>query len=270
MNDHILSNTNNVKEGRLALQYLLSRPIAHQPGLGMIYGAPGLGKTQFSQRTAIQQNYVYLSAKKADSAKSFIAELTRLLLLRYYPTSVPYSFGSRSTLFYRCIDMINENTSTASMPVIMVDEVDNIVHEAHEGIVGMLRDIVDNTAAVVLMIGMQDLKNKVLKLNTHYYNRVVYFCEFKPLCHADVKLMSGDLCEIALSADLVKKISQQSKGDARKVIKYLRHYEELGKAHGLSSLSESAAERLLRTLPPPLATSAEAAAAAAASPCQGA
>ncbi len=248
MRDHILSETANIRAASQALAYLLSRPIAHQPGLGMIYGAPGLGKTQFSQRTCIRGDYVYYSAKKADTAKSFVASLAYLLMLRYHPRDYPRLTGSASTLFNKALDIINANTSQNHLPVIFIDEVDNIIHAPHEEIVGMLRDIVDNTAAVVMLIGMQDLRNKMVKLNTHYYNRVVYFCEFSPLDLADVRLMVRDLCEVTLDATLVKQILANSAGDARKVIKYIRHYEELASANHLTNLDSESAQKLLRTL----------------------
>ncbi|MDP3115067.1 MAG: ATP-binding protein [Candidatus Cloacimonadaceae bacterium] len=241
-----LSETENIKSACRALDYLLNRPVAHQPGLGMIYGAPGLGKTQFSQRAALSGHYIYLSAKKADTAKSFIAEVTKLLLQRYHPRETGGGSGTRSALFYRCLDILNENTMPNHLPLLFIDEVDNIVHEKHEGIVGMLRDIVDNSAAIVILVGMQDLRSKIVKLNAHYYNRVVYFCEFKPLSYADTKLLVKDLSEVSLAADLLTSIHSQAKGDARKVIKYIRHYEELAGAHGQSHLDEADAKRLLR------------------------
>lgn len=245
MRDHILSETSNIKAAHQAVSYLLSRPIAHQPGLGMIYGAPGLGKTQFSQRTCIRNDYVYLSAHKADTAKSFISSLATALMLRYYPREYTALHGSASTLFNRVLEIINANSNASHLPVIFIDEVDNIIHYPHENIVGMLRDIVDNTAAVVMLIGMQDLRNKIVKLNAHYYNRVVYFCEFSPLTLADIRLITRDLCEITLAEDLVRSIHESSKGDARKVIKYLRHYEEIAAANHLSSLDSTTARKLI-------------------------
>lgn len=245
MRDHILSETENIRAGQEALEYLMNRPIAHQPGLGMIYGAPGLGKTQFSQRTCIRNNYIYYSSKQADTSKSFIASLHYLLMLRYNPRENPGIHGSRATLFNLCLDILNANTTLQHIPVLFIDEVDNIIHFPNEEIVGMLRDIVDNSAAVVILIGMQDLRKKIIKLNAHYYNRVVFFCEFMPLSKEDVKLMVRDLCEVSLSAELITGISEKAKGDARKVVKQIRYYEELAGANGLKNLDGKTAAELM-------------------------
>ncbi len=246
MRTHILSETKNILKAQSALAYLLGRPVHHQPGLGMIFGHPGLGKTQFSQRTCIRQNYVYYSAKKSDTGKSFIASLSYELMMRYRPADNPRLVGSRATLFNICVDLINEYTTDGAMPVIFIDEVDNIIHKPHEEIVGMLRDIVDNTAAVVMLVGMQDLRQKIVKLNAHYYNRVVYFCEFKRLEPGDVRLLIRDLCEVTLDSAIIKQIIDESKGDARKVIKHIRLYEETALKNGLHKLSMPEFEKLVR------------------------
>lgn len=237
MRNHILTDTQNIMSGKEALSYLLSRPVAHQPGLGMIYGPPGLGKTQFSRRTCMKHDYVYMSAKKADTAKSFIQSLAYMLMLRYYPNENPALTGSRSGLFNRCLDMINANSSAGHLPVIFVDEVDNIIHYPHEEIVGMLRDIVDNSAAVVMLVGMQNLRNKIVKLNAHYYNRVVYFCEFMPLADKDVRALVRDLCEVTLDDAIMSNVIENASGDARKVIKQIRLYEEIAAGAGIGHLT---------------------------------
>jgi len=115
------------------------------------------------------------------------------------------------------------------MPVIIIDEVDNIIHYPHEEIIGMLRDIADNTVATVVMVGMQDLREKVMKLNSHYYNRFIYFAEFKPLTDNDVLMMCAELSTIAISPDLARYTNEkpQARGDARKVVKAIRLYEEI-------------------------------------------
>lgn len=237
MRNHILTETKNIKAGQEALAYLLNRPVAHQPGLGMIYGPPGLGKTQFSRRTCIKHDFVYYSAKKADTAKSFIQSLAYLLMLRYHPNENPALTGSRSTLFNRCLDIINANSTKDHLPVIFVDEVDNIIHSPHEEIVGMLRDIVDNSAAIVMLVGMQNLRNKIVKLNAHYYNRVVYFCEFKPLSKSDVRALVRDLCEVTIDDAIMSTVITNSAGDARKVIKQIRLYEEISKKAGITHIT---------------------------------
>lgn len=238
MKPHILARTKNVQRGLDCLSYVLSRPVANQVGLAMIYGRPGLGKTQFSQRYAIENDYVYLSALKASTPKSFTVELLSHLRRRYEPERNDQIIGPKARLFRDILDTLNLHTTRLHQPVILIDEVDNIIHYPHEEIIGMLRDIADNTVASVVLIGMQDLREKVMKLNSHYYNRFIYFAEFKPLDAADVALMCKELADITITPDLAIFTSEknQANGDARKVVKAIRLYEEIAQKLSLSSL----------------------------------
>jgi Cdc6-like AAA superfamily ATPase len=238
MNSHLLVKTKNVERGLECLSYILSRPVAHQVGMGMIYGRPGLGKTQFSMRYAIENDCVYFSALKASTPKSFTVELLRKLRERYEPTRCEPIVGPKARLFRDILDTINLNTSKDHMPVIIIDEVDNIIHYPHEEIIGMLRDIADNTVAGVVLVGMQDLREKVMKLNSHYYNRFIYFAEFKPLSDNDVLMMCAELSTVTISPDLARYTNEkpQAGGDARKVIKAIRLYEEIACKLSLKSI----------------------------------
>jgi len=238
MKSHILARTKNVQRGLDCLSYVLSRPVANQVGLAMIYGRPGLGKTQFSQRYAIENDYVYLSALKASTPKSFTVELLTHLRRRYEPDNSTAVTGPKARLFREILDTLNVHTTKLHQPVILIDEVDNILHYPHEEIIGMLRDIADNTVASVVLIGMQDLREKVMKLNSHYYNRFIYFAEFKSLSDSDVALMCSDLADIVIAPDLAKFTNDKSHahGDARKVIKAIRLYEEIAAKLSLKSL----------------------------------
>lgn len=249
MKNHILVHTQNVTRGLECIQYLQKRPVAHQVGLGMIYGRPGLGKTQFSMRYAIENNAVYMSALKASSPKSFVVELLRCVRALYDPHNVDTITGTKAKLFRQILDTLNANTSNKHLPMILVDEVDNILHFPHEDIVGMLRDIADNTVASVILVGMQNLRSKIAKLNSHYYNRFIYFAEFQPISHKDCSLMCDQLSDIHIASDLAQFTNHhtQANGDARKIIKAIRLYEEIAKKLGKNELDLAQYQKLVMT-----------------------
>lgn len=238
MKDHLLVRTKNVQRGIQCLDYLLNRPLAHQVGMAMIYGRPGLGKTQFSMRYAIQHKYVYMSALKASTPKSFTVELLSAIRKLYEPNNLMPIIGHKAKLFRETLDTLNRYTTKDHLPVLLIDEVDNIIHYPHEEIIGMLRDIADNTVAGVILIGMQDLRDKVAKLNTHYYNRFIYFAEFQALDNDDAVLMCNQLSDIQISEDLARYSNDRSRagGDARKLVKAIRLYEDIAAKLGVKSL----------------------------------
>ncbi|HQO68622.1 MAG TPA: AAA family ATPase, partial [Candidatus Syntrophosphaera sp.] len=167
---------------------------------------------------------------KASTPKSFIADLLGRLRWRYEEDDSRV-VGSRARLFRETVDLLNTCTTKDHMPVIIIDETDNIIHYRHEEIIGMLRDIADNTIASVVLVGMQDLREKVMRLNTHYYNRFIYFCEFKPLTNEDCRSMCAGLADISIASDLANytNAKDQARGDARKIVKAIRLYEDIAK-----------------------------------------
>ena len=238
MKNHILAKTKNVESGLACMRYLQGRPIAHQVGLGMIYGRPGLGKTQFSMRYAIENNAVYLSALKASSPKSFVVELLQAVRAVYEPQNNEVIRGHKARLFRELLDTLNTYTTTSHLPLIIVDETDNILHYRNEDIVGMLRDIADNSVTSVVLVGMQNLRDKIAKLNTHYYNRFIYFAEFRPIDAEDCILLCRELSDIEITEDLARFTNErgQANGDARKIVKAIRLYEEIAAKLGVKTL----------------------------------
>lgn len=248
MKNHILAPTKNVQRGLDCMRYLQGRPVAHQVGLGMIYGRPGLGKTQFSMRYAIENNAVYLSALKASSPKSFVVELLQAVRAVYEPQNNEVIRGHKARLFRELLDTLNTYTTTSHLPLIIVDETDNILHYRNEDIVGMLRDIADNSVTSVVLVGMQNLRDKIAKLNTHYYNRFIYFAEFRPLDNEDCLLLCQQLSDIEISEDLARFTNErkQANGDARQIIRAIRLYEEIAEKLGLKSIDLATYRKVIK------------------------
>ena len=112
MKTHILAPTKTSAAGSTASA--TSRPALWPTRSGsMIYGRPGLGKTQFSMRYAIENNAVYLSALKASSPKSFVIELLRAVRAVYEPQNAEPIRGTRAILFR---ELLTPSTSTPPKP----------------------------------------------------------------------------------------------------------------------------------------------------------
>ena len=112
----------------------------------------------------------------------------------------------------------------------------------------MLRDIADNTVASVVLVGMQQLRDKIAKLNTHYYNRFIYFAEFRPIDNEDARLLCQQLSDITIADDLARFTNErgQANGDARKIVKAIRLYEEIAAKLGTKSLNLAEYQRIVK------------------------
>ena len=248
MKEHVLSQTENVKKGLKALEYLMNRPVGNMVGLGLIWGQPGLGKTHFAVRTCMERGYVYTCLEANDTPKILVRRLLQSVLVNYGMGDQIMLQGSTSTLFQRLKDVLNNNTTEEHTPVIFVDEIDYAFGKSREILFGTIRDIVDHTAAVLMLIGMGEAREKLMKLNRHYYARCNYFCNFKPASKADVKQICSDISDVELDESFKDFVAEASKGDIRDVVKMLYSAETTAIQAGQRSITLQEFQQLARAV----------------------
>ena len=78
-----LIQTRNVAAADACVAELKARPKLEMVGLGLIYGAPGLGKTTYAQRSALPAHRVYLHPVLAPPAPPRLSR--RAFCARSYP-----------------------------------------------------------------------------------------------------------------------------------------------------------------------------------------
>jgi replication-associated recombination protein RarA len=226
----VLSKIENVQKANATLNYLTSRPRSEMVGLGLIYGAPGLGKTRWAQRTAYANNYhIYLRIDAAETQRSFLRKLYTSLQFTY---GIPREIkGSKQKFYLESVDILVEAPQT----VIFIDEIDYAFRD--KKLLGSIRDLADETLATIVLIGMQDAKQSLLKANVHYFDRCNSFCEFRKLTAADTALICAEVPEVDLDMEVVNYIHGKTKGTLRQIIKAIDHFERIGRAKKLKALA---------------------------------
>ncbi len=217
-----LVKTKNIAKAERCLGYLLGRPRSEMVGLGLIYGAPGLGKTRWAQKTALANNYIYLKLQSTSSGKNFCVKLLERLDF-YLQLGGVNLRGQTGTLFARIVDVLNKHPEA----VIVIDEVDYAFGNSR--LLGLIRDMVDESFATVLLVGMQDAKRALLRANAHYFDRCNYFCEFESLGKDDVKRVLSEVCEVELDAAAMNIVHKQTGGTLRKLVKAVYLCENIAK-----------------------------------------
>lgn len=225
----VLSTTNNVAKARETLHYLLTRPRSEMVGLGLIYGAPGLGKTRFAMRTAFSQGYIYLRLDSTMTQRAFLAKLLASLQYMY---SVPAPIRGGAAKLYADV---TELLVSAPDTVIFIDEIDYAFRKKE--LLGSIRDLVDDTLVTIVLIGMQDAKNNLLRANAHYFDRCNSFCEFTALTPQDTAAICKEAGEVDMDADVCVWIHKKSAGTVRKMVKMVDWVERLAKEKGLKKVS---------------------------------
>jgi Cdc6-like AAA superfamily ATPase len=209
----------NVVEADECVSFLLNRPKLEMVGLGLIYGRPGLGKTTYASRIAFSRGYVYLRLEATTTAKTFAKELLTTLYRRFgLNDCLPR--GSTNSLFKNCIALLEMHEDT----VIVIDEIDYAFKD--EKLLGAIRDIVDETLAVVILVGMQNSKDRLSQINEYYFDRCNSFYEFQPVSKADIKLIAEQMLEVPSNDILINYIHFNCCGNLRKAMKMMHILEQ--------------------------------------------
>ena len=214
MKPNKLVQIKNVIRADACIQFLMNRPKTEMVGLGLIYGKPGLGKTTYASRIAFMRGYIYMRLESTTTPKSFAVDLMTALYRRfglgdYIPS------GTTNNIFKYCLKLLDDNPET----VIVIDEIDYAFK--HESLLGAIRDIVDETLCIVILVGMQTAKDRLAQINPHYFDRCNYFCEFKPASRKDIELLAKDIMEVEVTAHIIESIHFNCNGNLRKAIKLM-------------------------------------------------
>jgi Cdc6-like AAA superfamily ATPase len=228
MKEGLLIETVNALKIKNAIKYLETRPLSEMVGLGLVYGQPGLGKSRVTKQMAIQEGYIYIRLDATSTARSFLTKLYKRVMYKR-SEQIEYVKGSSAFIMQSVIDMLSKTPYS-----IVVDEIDYAFRK--RDLLGTIRDIVDHTFSIVLIVGMADAKDELLRANAHYFDRCNAFVHLQPLTKKDVGLYLSSVSDVKMDQKLVDHIFEKTLGNVRQIVKQLRKIEALAKKHKTSSI----------------------------------
>ena len=211
----------NVKNANRVLKNLLERTRTENVGLGLFYGRAGIGKTRWATRTAQDNGYIYLRLESNITTKDFLRDLLSKLLhktMPYYEVK-----GTQNEIYNQILDILQRDQDLT----FLIDEVD--YGFTNEKILATIRDLCDQSLVTFVLIGMERAKEKLMKLNSHYFDRTSAYYLFSPLSEDDTKKIITELCDIQVDESIIKFIHNKSNGTMRIVNKYIDAIERIGR-----------------------------------------
>jgi len=192
------------------------------PGMALVYGEPGLGKTKATTWWVAQNEYVvYVRAKALTTPRSMLEALAGEL--------GEDSGHRRATALY---DDCRDNLLNRKR-MVLVDEVDYLLHDPR--LVETLRDLHDDTGAPVVLIGMAGIDKRLARYKP-LHDRLSEMVPFKELSVADVRLIAEQLCDIKLTPDACQALHDRARR-FRQVVMSLYKIEHLARANSLKEVS---------------------------------
>ena len=217
----VFVKTNNVKRFITMMNNLQNRAEG-VPGMGLVYGEPGLGKTQAIKWWAFKNDVILIRCNQMMSARWLLKEI-----LDYMSEIKPYSISDS-------FDEVIRNLILTPR-VLIVDEVDYLTMDKNKSI-EILRDIHDKTNVPVVLVGMTNAHSRLKKFS-HLYDRLSEIVKFDRFLKSDIKTIVKELSEIELTDCAIKYI-YTNLNRFRQIVKIINKAEIIAKANGLSSIDE--------------------------------
>lgn len=199
------------------------------PGMGLVYGEPGLGKTQTINWWAFKNDALLVRCTKLMTSKWLLTEI-----LSEMDEIIPYRIAD-------CFNLVIRNL-IQNPQVLIVDEIDYLAIDS--SIIETLRDIHDKTNIPVILVGMAQANSRLRKYK-HLYDRLSEIIKFEPFTPSDISQIIKELSEIEMTDCAIKYISQHT-NRFRQIVKLINKAELVAKANGLSSVDEITLKEVMK------------------------
>lgn len=214
--NRIFVKTTNVKNFIGLVENLLNKP-KNIPKMGLIYGEPGLGKSQTALWLACKYDGIYLRASNLMTGRWLLEEVVKEL------DEIPRFLTSDN--FNIVVKKLKKNPQ-----IIFIDEIDYLMNNYKT--VETLRDIHDKTECPIVFVGMS-LVHKKLERYKHLYDRFSEIVKFESFGVADLKQIFDILLEIPFTTESIEYIHPKY-NRFRQIVQLINPLEIYAKDNGIT------------------------------------
>mgnify|MGYP004517524367 FL=1 len=225
--NRIFVKTTNVKNFIGLVENLLNKP-KNIPKMGLIYGEPGLGKSQTALWLACKYNAIYLRATNLMTGRWLLEEIAKEM------DEIPRYLTSDN--FNLIVQRLKQKPQ-----LIIVDEIDYLINNLKT--IEILRDIHDETNCPIIFVGM-GLAHKKLERYKHLFDRFSEIVKFETFGVNDITQITNQLAEIKLTADSIEYIHKKY-NRFRQIVQLINKMETFAKDNNLTEITKEITEQIL-------------------------
>ena len=223
----IFVKTNNVKNF-IGLVENLQNKSKNIPKMGLIYGEPGLGKSQTALWLAYKYNATYLRATNLMTGRWLLEELVKEL------DEIPRYLTSDN--FNLVVKKLKQNQQ-----IIFIDEIDYLMNNYKS--IETLRDIHDETDCPIVFVGM-GLAHRKLERYKHLYVRFSEIVKFETFGVNDIGQIIGQLSEVTFTPDSIEYIHKKY-NRFRQIVQLINQMEIFAKDNNLTEINLEVIQHIL-------------------------
>lgn len=225
--NRIFVKTTNVKNFIGLVENLLNKP-KNIPKMGLVYGEPGLGKSQTTLWLTCKYDAIYLRATNLMTCRWLLEELVKEL------NEIPRYLTSDN--FNLIVQKLKQKPQ-----LIIVDEIDYLINNLKT--IEILRDIHDETDCPIIFVGM-GLAHKKLERYKHLYDRFSEIVKFETFGVNDIAQIINQLAEIKFTADSIEYIHKKY-NRFRQIVQLINQLEIISKDNNLQEINLDVIKEIL-------------------------
>jgi len=223
----IFVKTTNVKNFIGLVENLINKP-KNIPKMGLVYGEPGLGKSQTALWLACKYNGIYLRASNLMTGRWLLEEIVKEL------DEIPSFLSSDN--YYLVVKKLKQTPQ-----IIFIDEIDYLMNNYKS--IETLRDIHDETGCPIIFIGM-GLAHRKLERYTHLYDRFSEVLKFETFGVNDLSQIINQLSEIPFTPDAIEYIHSKF-NRFRQIVQLINQIETFAKDNNLTEITKEIMEQII-------------------------
>ena len=223
----IFVKTTNVKNFIGLVENLINKP-KNIPKMGLVYGEPGLGKSQTALWLACKYDGIYLRASNLMTGRWLLEEIVKEL------DEIPRFLSSDN--YNLVVKKLKQNPQ-----IIFIDEIDYLMNNYKT--IETLRDIHDETGCSIIFIGM-GLAHRKLERYKHLYDRFSEILKFESFRVNDLSQIIGQLSEIPFTPDSIEYIHTKY-NRFRQIVQLINQMETFAKDNNLTEITKEIMEQIL-------------------------
>ena len=223
----IFVKTQNVKNFIGLVENLISKP-KNIPKMGLVYGEPGLGKSQTALWLACKYDGIYLRASNLMTGRWLLEEIVKEL------DEIPRFLTSDN--FNIVVKKLKQNPQD-----IFIDEIDYLMNNYKT--IETLRDIHDETGCPIIFIGM-GLAHRKLERYKHLYDRFSEILKFETFGVNDLSQIINQLSEVPFTPDAIEYIHSKY-NRFRQIVQLINQMETFSQDNNLTEITKEIMEQIL-------------------------
>ena len=225
--NRIFVKTTNVKNFIGLVENLINKP-KNIPKMGLIYGEPGLGKSQTALWLACKYDAIYLRATNLMTGRWLLEEVAKEM------DEIPRYLTSDN------FNLITQKLKRKPQ-LIIVDEIDYLMNNLKT--IEILRDIHDETNCPIIFVGM-GLAHKKLERYKHLFDRFSEIVKFETFGVNDIGQIINQLSEIPFTPDTVEYIHSKF-NRFRQIVQLINQMENFAKDNNLDEITKEIMEQII-------------------------